>query len=345
MLYPTGMTLSFTLLFHTHHDREAEKSSAAAYDDVLDLIRRADTLPIGCAWIAEHHLSPTRGRIPAPLLMVVAAARETRRIRVGPCVLLLPLHHPLDLAEQVAQADLLCDGRLNAGVGSGGNPDEFAGYGVPLEERRARFAEALEVFTRAIGGGQVSHAGRYYTVPPVTVVPQPLQSVQDLLWVAASSLGSATVAGRSGGHLLTSRGMPLRDLHEQIAAYRAAREDAGFDAASGAIQVTRGIYVAASEGEAWRDVEPGIRRHYDYLSRYGGEECDVREMARRSDFIVGTAQQVAEQIEALAAQVPITHLACDISLNGVPHERITRSLDLLGGAVIPLVQQKQSAAP
>jgi alkanesulfonate monooxygenase SsuD/methylene tetrahydromethanopterin reductase-like flavin-dependent oxidoreductase (luciferase family) len=339
------MDLSFTLLFHTHHDTEAEKSSAAAYAEVLDLIRRADALPIACAWLAEHHLSPTRGRIPAPLLMVVAAARETQRIRLGPCVLLLPLHHPLDLAEQVAEADLLTGGRLVAGAGSGGNPEEFAGYGVPLEERRARFAEALEVFARALGRGEFSYTGTYYTIPPVTLVPRPLQVVTDLLWVAASSLGSATVAGRSGGHLLTSRGMPIPDLLEQIAVYREARSTAGYDPASAAIQVTRGIYVAESEEAAWHEAEPGIRRHYSYVPRYGGEDCDVREMARRGDFIVGTPEQVAEQVEALASAVPITHLACDISLNGVPHERITRSLDLLGREVIPLVQDVMPTPP
>lgn len=336
------MDLSLTLLFHTHHDTAAEKASADAYAEVLDLIRRADALPIDCAWFAEHHLSPTRGRIPAPLLFAVAAARETRRIRLGPCVLLLPLHHPLDLAEQVAEADLLCEGRLVAGVGSGGNPEEFAGYGVPLEERRARFAEALEVFTHVLGGEQFSYAGTYYTIPPVTLVPRPVQAVSDLLWVAASSLGSATVAGRSGGHLLTSRGMPIPDLLEQIAVYREARGAAGYDPASAAIQVTRGIYVAESEDAAWREAEPGVRRHYAYVTRYGGEDCDLREMARRGDFIVGTPQQVAEQVAALAAAIPITHLACDISLNGVAHERIARSLDLLGREVVPLLQRRST---
>jgi alkanesulfonate monooxygenase SsuD/methylene tetrahydromethanopterin reductase-like flavin-dependent oxidoreductase (luciferase family) len=137
--------------------------------------------------------------------------------------------------------------------------------------------------------------------------------------------------------------MPLRDLLEQIAVYREARAEAGYDGARAAIQVTRGVYVAESEEAAWREAEPGIRRHYAYLTRYHGEDCPLREMARRGDFVVGTPGQVAEEIAALAAEVPITHLACDISLNGVPHEQIARSLDLLGREVVPLVQR--SPAP
>lgn len=331
------MTLSLTLLFHLHHLSEAEKSSAQAYAELLDLIRQADELPVERAWLAEHHLSATRGRLPAPLLMAVAAARDTSRIGVGPCVLVLPLHHPLDLAEQVATADLLCKGRLAVGVGSGGNPEEFAIYGVPLEERRDRYQEGLYLFTQALSGEPFSVSGAYYTVPEATLVPRPLRTVQELLWVAASSAGSATLAGRSGGHLLLSRGMPIPDLLEQIAVYRAARAEAGHDPATAHIQVTRGIYVAESEDAAWHDAEEGIRRHYGRLARYGGEEVTPREMARRGDFIVGTPEQCAEGIAALRMQVPITHLACDIDLIGMPHERVKRSLDLLGRAVTPLL--------
>src|SRR5689334_14116465 len=100
--YTTIMGPVFTLLFHLHHESESERSSRRAYAEVLDLVRRADDLPIERAWFAEHHLLDTRGRVPAPLLLCVAAARETRRIGVGACVVVLPLHHPLDVAEQAA---------------------------------------------------------------------------------------------------------------------------------------------------------------------------------------------------------------------------------------------------
>lgn len=333
------MDLSFTLLFHLHQETEAERSSPQAYAEVLDLIRQADALPIECAWLAEHHLLDTRGRLPAPLLMAVAAARETRRIRVGPCVLLLPLHHPLDLAEQVAVADLLCDGRLAAGVGSGGNAEELAAFDVPMTERRERFAEGLEVFRTALAGEPFSFSGVHYHVPDVALVPRPLQNVRDLLWVAASSAASSALAGRGGGHLLLARGAPITDLLDQIAVYQAARDEAGVVARRPYIQVTRGIYVAADEASAWRDAEQGIRRHYQRLARYAGEEVDLRSMARRGDFIIGTPDQCAEQIAQLRASVPITHLACDVSLIGAPHELVSRSLDLLGREVIPRVRR------
>jgi len=217
------MALTLNLLFHLHHETEAERPTPRGYAEVPRLIVQADDLPIGCAWLAEHHLDPMRGRLPAPLLLAVAAARETRRIRVGPCVLVLPLRHPLAAAEELATADVLMGGRLAAGVGSGGNPEEFAAFGVPLDERRARYAESLDIVTRALRGERFGHMGDYYQFPDVALVPQPLQPLGELLWVAASSVTAATLAGHSGGNLLLSRGMPLDALREQIAAYRAAR--------------------------------------------------------------------------------------------------------------------------
>jgi len=334
------MALTLNLLFHLHHETEAERPTPRGYAEVSRLIVQADDLPIGCAWLAEHHLDPIRGRLPAPLLLAVAAARETRRIRVGPCVLVLPLRHPLAAAEEIATADVLMDGRLAAGVGSGGNPEEFAAFGVPLDERRARYAEGLDIVARALRGERFGHAGDYYPFPAAALVPRPLQPLGELLWVAASSVTAATLAGRSGGNLLLSRGMPLDALREQIAAYRTARAAAGHDPNTARIQLTRGVYVAATDDDAWRESAEGIRRYARRATREGVISTigdDLQELARAGDFIVGAPAMCAEGIRALAAALPITDLACDIALIGMDYARVARSLDLLGRAVVPLL--------
>jgi alkanesulfonate monooxygenase SsuD/methylene tetrahydromethanopterin reductase-like flavin-dependent oxidoreductase (luciferase family) len=331
------MALTLNLLFHLHHETEAERPTPRGYAEVSRLIAQADDLPIGCAWLAEHHLDPIRGRLSAPLLMSVAAARETRRIRVGPCVLVLPLRHPLAAAEDIATADVLMDGRLAAGVGSGGNPEEFAAFGVPLDERRARYAESLDIVTRALRGERFGHAGDYYQFPEVALVPRPLQPLEELLWVAASSVTAAVLAGRSGGNLLLSRGMPLDALHEQIATYHTARVEAGYDPDTARIQLTRGVYVAGTDDDAWCEGADGIRRYARRTGREGIAGDDLGELARAGDFIVGAPTTCAEGIHALAATLPITDLACDIALIGMPYEQVARSLDLLGRKVAPLL--------
>lgn len=318
---------TLNLLFHLHHETEQERPTPRAYQELLALIRQADALPIGCVWLAEHHLSPTRGRLPAPLLMAVAGARETRRVRLGPCVLVLPLHHPVDLAEQIAMADQLMDGRLAVGLGSGGNAEEFAAYGVPLEGRRARFADGVSLMMRALGGQQIS-TGCEGAGPQGVLTPRPLQAAGEMVWVAAGSVESARLAGGSGGHLLLARGVAVPNLREQIAAYREARAARDLDPVGGRIQVTRGMHVAATDEEAWREAAHGIE---SYLRATGRPvEGDLREMARRGDFIVGSPATCATAIRDLAETVPISDLACDIWLQGMAHARMARSLALLG---------------
>jgi alkanesulfonate monooxygenase SsuD/methylene tetrahydromethanopterin reductase-like flavin-dependent oxidoreductase (luciferase family) len=328
--------VALNLLFHMHHESEAVRDTPRAYAETMALIRQADELAIDCVWLAEHHLSPTRGRLPSPLLFAVAAARETRRLRLGPCVLLVPLHGPVDLAEQIATADLLTDGRLVAGLGSGGNPEEFAAYGVSLEERRTRFAEGLEVITGALGGGAFSYAGRFYHVPEITLVPAPLQPVNHLIWVAAGSLDSARLAGRSGGNLLLARGTPLADLRAQITAYQEARAEQDVHPETARIQVTRGVYVARTDEQAWREAEQGI---VEYLraSRRDVPNDNLQDLAQRGDFIIGSPRTCAAAIRALTKAVPITDLACDIALYGMEHARTAQSLDLLGREVAELL--------
>jgi alkanesulfonate monooxygenase SsuD/methylene tetrahydromethanopterin reductase-like flavin-dependent oxidoreductase (luciferase family) len=335
------MRPTLNLLFHLHHETEAERPTPQAYEEVLSLIRQADTLPIGCVWLAEHHLLDTRGRLPAPLLMAVAAAHETRRVHLGPCVLVVPLHNPLALAEQIATADLLTNARLLVGLGSGGNPEEFAAFGVSLDERAGRFVEGVEVLTRALTGRSFNFSGSYYQIPQVMLMPRPLQPPERLLWVATGSVASARLAGQSGAHLLLARGMSLIKLREQIAAYEEARMARDLNRESARIQVTRGLYVAPTDAQAWEDAAHGI---VEYLRRSGRavESEDVQELARQGDFIIGSPETCAAAIGELAATIPITDLACDIALTGMPHTLTARSLDLIGNAVAPLLARGQS---
>src|SRR5260370_23208517 len=96
---------------------------------------------VGSVWVPEHHLS-SFGLIGAPSVYAAAVAQRTRRLAIGYAVAVLPLHHPLRLAEEIAWVDNLSQGRLLVGLGPGFSPFEFAAYGVPLRERHARPVES-----------------------------------------------------------------------------------------------------------------------------------------------------------------------------------------------------------
>src|SRR3954449_5331801 len=142
----------FSIALTDHLEGPLTRPSAQIFDEVADLVRLADELGLDYAFFTEHHAHVHQGHLPTPLLFALHLAGQPRRIRLGTAVICANLHHPLDVAEQVAVADLLTAGRLAPGFGSGSAPrePEFFGHAEVSEEaRHARFDEALRIIRAA----------------------------------------------------------------------------------------------------------------------------------------------------------------------------------------------------
>ncbi len=106
-------------------------------------------------WVTEHHFSGY-GSIGVPSVYAAGIAQRTRRVRIGYGVAVLPLHHPLRLAEEISWVDHLSEGRVAVGVGPGFSAFEFGRFGVPVDERHARFAENFDVLRRALAEPEIT---------------------------------------------------------------------------------------------------------------------------------------------------------------------------------------------
>src|SRR5438128_10013486 len=138
-------------------------------------------------------------------------ASKTRRLRVGTAVIVVPLHHPLVIAEEIATADLLSGGRLDVGLGRGYQRYGFERLGHDLGESRARWEEAVDIILLALAGRPFSYDGKYYKIPETTVFPRPVQAPHPPIWVTAQSPESIETTGKRGVRLLTSAlGVPLQ---------------------------------------------------------------------------------------------------------------------------------------
>src|SRR5436309_7917464 len=113
-----------------HVEGPGGRPSAEVFEEVAELVELADGLRVRYAWFAEHHAHAHRGHLPTPLLYALHLAGRTSSIRLGTAVMCLNLHHPLDVAEQVAVADALSGGRMAVGFGSGSTPEEFGLFGL-----------------------------------------------------------------------------------------------------------------------------------------------------------------------------------------------------------------------
>src|SRR5215467_15935755 len=143
-------------------------SQAEAFRDVFELADRAEAWGVDCVWLGEIHFTPIRSVISASLQVASAIASRTRRVRIGTAVQVLPLNHPLRIAEEVATIDQISEGRFEFGIGRSGVVRTYDTYGIPYGESQARFREALEIIRRAWRGEPFSYEGDFYRIADAT---------------------------------------------------------------------------------------------------------------------------------------------------------------------------------
>lgn len=170
------------------------------YRLATEQIRHAERLGFDSAWIAQHHFHEHEGGLPSPLVFLAHAAAHTERIRLGTAIITLPMENPLRVAEDAAVLDLLADGRLEVGFGSGGTPTSFLPFGLTIDQRSAIFAEHLHLIQSAWRGDSLAH-------PDNHLYPQAPQ-LAERIWIATFSVDGAVRAAQAGHGLMLSRTQP-----------------------------------------------------------------------------------------------------------------------------------------
>lgn len=182
-----------------HHPSLA-RTVPVLYDQVMAQARLAEQLGYDTFFVAEHHFHEY-GAVPNPAVFMAALAQRTTQIRLGSAISILTFHHPLTVAENYAMVDVLSNGRLTLGTGSGYLKHEFAGYAMDPAEKRDRFDEALAVLRRAITGERVTHLGKAWTIEDVAINVPCVQKPGVPIYVAILAPDSAYHVGRQGNHI------------------------------------------------------------------------------------------------------------------------------------------------
>ncbi|EKZ5689308.1 LLM class flavin-dependent oxidoreductase [Klebsiella pneumoniae] len=180
-------------------------SAQTRYRLAAEQIRHAERLGFDSAWIAQHHFHEQEGGLPSPLVFLAHVAAQTDRIRLGTAIITLPMENPLRVAEDAAVLDLLTDGRLEVGFGSGGTPTSFLPFGLTSEQRGAAFADHLHLIHSAWRGDTLSH-------PDNRLYP-PAPQLAERIWIATFSAEGAIRAGQAGHGLMLSRTAFVADSH------------------------------------------------------------------------------------------------------------------------------------
>jgi alkanesulfonate monooxygenase SsuD/methylene tetrahydromethanopterin reductase-like flavin-dependent oxidoreductase (luciferase family) len=334
-----------------------EQSPRQRYRDTIEQAVQGEALGFESVWPVEQHFQRAISALPCPALLLAAIAERTHTLRLGTGIVQLPLHHPLRVAEELATLDVLSGGRAELGVGRGGNPAHFDGFGVSLADSRGRFEEAIELLDLAFSERRFSFAGQHYQCNDVTLSPRPLR--RPPLRVAANSEETACWAGRAGLPILVATHVnPFARLGPLLASYRSARLAAGHAPASpDDVTLLTPLFVAESAEQARRELTPNIRHYAQLVSTLAAEGlARCRSEQERSaltaivqrlaslDFdqvndgmgCLGSAQQCRELLEHVQREYAPGRVITWFNFGGLlPHATVLRSMERFASHVLP----------
>ena len=320
-----------------------EAPPAERYRLAAEQIRHAEAAGLDSAWIAQHHFHEAEGGLPAPFAFLGFVAAQTSRIRLGTGIVTLPLENPVRVAEDAAVLDLLSNGRLELGVGTGGNPTAFAAFGLDSAERARIFADNLDIVRNALAGRPLPGGDTLYP-------PRP--QLCDRIWQATFSVSGGTRAGKAGDGLLLSRTQPRpREApHAPLAEIQHPIIDAYLEALpSGCeprIMASRSVFAADDRGQALHLAGIGLRRALDafILGGHAPPGDELAHMIAAFDVHVGTPDDVIASLRADSTLERVTDLVFQAHSIDPPHPHILRSIELIADVVAPALGWVKPAA-
>ena len=308
------------------------REGASWPDGFLAQAELAERLGYHSIWLPESHFDPS-GACPSPLLLLAAAAARTQRLRLGTTSFLLPVRHPLHVAEEVAVLDRLSGGRVCFGIGRGFRPSLFSAFGVPESEKRDRFEGALETVLRAWRGEAVVSPGdEDGGEQAVHVHPLPVQKPHPPVWVAAFGPKALQQAGRLGFPYLASPVEPLDQLEENYARHRSALPP-DVASASLAVPIIRTVFLSR-DGTRVRAVREALVEQAGQVARrLRGRFSRLAEVSVDQWALVGEPAEVEEGIARYRERIGVTHLIARGQVPGATPEEASESVRLLAEEV------------
>ena len=330
-------------------------TEAAAFDESLAQMKAAEDFGFDAVWLAEIHFQKDRSVLAAPLIIASALAACTRRVKIGIAVQVLPLSHPLRLAEDVATVDHISKGRLEFGVGRSGLPGHYQGFNIPYSESRDRFLETLEILHKAWTQERFSHQGKYFQFQDVCIMPKPYQKPHPPIRIAATTPETYPMVGRMGAPVFVAvRTVSITDLQRHLPAYQAAWTASG-RSGRGDVGMSVPLYVAETTRQAHEEPEASTMHFFRSISKAlkksdgaTAQTAAAREerATRLSEIsydeilaeyaVFGTPDAVVDKLLALRESMGFSTVSAWMNPGGqIPNERVLKSMRLFAERVAP----------
>jgi alkanesulfonate monooxygenase SsuD/methylene tetrahydromethanopterin reductase-like flavin-dependent oxidoreductase (luciferase family) len=339
-------------------------SDAAVFAEHMALGDLAEPLGFDSLFALEHHFTGY-AMSPSPTQLLSYYAGRTKRITLGTAVIVLPWHDPVRVAEEIALLDVLSGGRCIIGFGRGAASVEYAGFRIPMEEARPRFAEAAQVVVKALTNEVFDWDGEYFTIPTTTIRPRPISHPERRFYASSVSPESAEIMAKLGFGVLVIMQNEWPIAAEGIQRYREVARSVGHTPRPPIILTN--ISVAESRQEAHERAVKYLSRKWDsidnhyhfsdgHLASVKGYEFygkmtktyskmkDETFRQQATEFyvkiqVVGTPDDCIQQLAELQRLTGMDHLVTEFAYGGMPHEEAEINMRLFADRVMPVLQR------
>lgn len=343
------------------------RSDASVMRNHLAIGDLAEPLGYDSIFALEHHFTGY-SMSPQPTQTLAYFAGRTKRVKLGTAVIVLPWHDPVRVAEMIAHLDILCGGRCLFGFGRGAARTEYAGFRVPMDEARPRFAEAAEVVMKALKNDVFEHDGEFFKIPKMSIRPRPISNPETRFYASSVSPESAELIAKMGFGMLVIMQNEWSKAAQDVVKFREMTASVGHTPRPPIVSTNIACAESREEAEELALAYLGakwdsIENHYKFsdggLANVKGYEAygkmaktyskmkdpGFRKSANEfyvSIQVVGTPKDCMEQIAELRRLTGVEHLVGEFSFGGMPHERAEQNLRLFAEKALPTLKHDQA---
>ncbi|MEC7202083.1 MAG: LLM class flavin-dependent oxidoreductase [Pseudomonadota bacterium] len=336
-------TFQFGLALRTQYPMEADITQK--FEDLLQVVRLADELGYNSLTKTSHYsTAPYQAFQQFPILARLSAEAPNLRLNAG--IILLSLHKPLDIAEQLATIDVMCGGKLIVGAALGYREVELKAFGTNRRERAKRFEENLIAIKRLWTEDSVDMVGSHFELSGATCLPKPFQNPHPPIWIGANADPAIERAARMGDCWYINPHNEISTVIRQMEIYKRAL-DAANKPFPDELPMRREVFVAPTKAEALRLCGPYLAGKYENYTDWGQSDelpDDDSKLDQAFDeligdrFLLGSPDEVAEQIIDLHRKVGTNHLIMSMDWAGMPQEATLDCMRLFAAEVAPKVK-------
>lgn len=317
-------------LFILNHFKE-DVDPTVVLENLIEQVRVARDSGFASLWTGEHRLTGPLQFI-SPHQLLPRLITEAGDMTIGPNVIVLPLRHPADVAEEAVTMDLLTGGRYVLCVSLGYREEEFDTLGIPFKERASRLSEGVELLRKLMTQDLVTHHGKHYTVDGLGVGLRPLQTPHPPIWVAAHVDAAVRRAARIGDSWMPPFNASFELLERQMPLYRSELSAAGKPFPS-ELPLTRECHIGATNAEALEEAKGPLGYKYESYGGWGLKDTgagSIFEQLVRESFFIGDPESVKDQILRYKEELGFNHMVCRVQWPGMEQDKVLNTIRQLG---------------